>query len=183
MGALKDFTNPALVHLTYDHRVCPACGEELRYGYCTSGRGIRLLDGHYRVTSQTTYCRNGSCPLVYKVLHPPGEWEMAAPHQGFGFDVMAKIGQLRYGEHLTVEQIVGRLLGEDRFLISGRSVTNLYRLYGVLVSGEHLRDPELIRQVKENKGVVIGLDGGQPIRPSNSNGAETSAARRRYVLR
>jgi hypothetical protein len=164
MGSLRDFSDPIERHLIYDNRICPCCGEEQRYGYCTSGRGVRRLDAAYRVTSQTTYCRNGACPLIYKVMHPPAEWAMAAPSQRFGFDVVAKVGQLRYGERLTAQQIQARLLREDKLDMAERSVSNLYTLYGVLVSGEHLRDPDLIAEVKANKALVIGLDGGQPIK-------------------
>jgi hypothetical protein len=164
MGSLKQFSDPKELHVLYEQRICPGCGEDLRYGYCTSGRKIRRLEACYWVTAQTTYCRNGACPLIYKVLHPPAEWAMAGPYQGFGFDVMARVGRLRYGERLTSPQIVERLLREDKLVISERSVTNLYTLYGHLVSGEHLRDPDLIGEVKENRALVIGLDGGQPIK-------------------
>ena len=164
MGSRKDLSDPLPRHLRYEQRICASCGEEQRYGYNTAGRTIRRLDAAYRVTAQTVTCRNGACPLIYKVMHPPAEWAMAGPYQGFGFDVMAKIGQLRYGGQLITPLIVERLLREDNLVISERSVFDLYTLYGHLVSGEHLDDPDLIAEIKKNRAMVIGLDGGQPIK-------------------
>lgn len=165
MTTSVDKSKAIRLHLVYKDRVCPGCGHEQTYGYCTPGRYIQHLDEVHHVTAQTVYCTHGACPLRYKVMHPPEEWSMAPPVYTFGFDVIGQTGQLRYGEKMTRAGILTRLLDEHPNLrIGERSVQNLYELYGHLISGTQLKDPELIQEIKANKAMVLGLDGAQPMK-------------------
>lgn len=160
-----DKSEPVRQHLIYRDRVCPGCGEEQTYGYCTPGRNIRRLDGPLFVTSQVVHCRNGSCPLRYRDMRPPEEWSLAPPKLNMGFDVLARVGQFRYGEELTRAQILSRLRAEYPDLSIGeRSVQNLYELYGNLISGTQLQEAELISEIESNGALVVGLDGAQPMK-------------------
>jgi len=37
-----DKLRPVRLHLTFEDRICPGCGETQTYGYCSPGRNIRL---------------------------------------------------------------------------------------------------------------------------------------------
>jgi hypothetical protein len=163
-ASIAGFNAPRL-HLVNEQRVCAACESAQQYNYCTPGRLIMRLHGAVWVTAQTVWCNARGCPLRYRPIHPPEEWAMAPPAQRFGFDVIAQVGQLRQGEKLTRPLILQRLRDEyPRLVISERSVGNLYTLYGELVSGSHLEDAEIVGRIKSNRVMVVGLDGGQPIK-------------------
>lgn len=145
-------------------RRCPACGQIQRYDYKSSGRSIRRLDKLLWVEVQIVYCRNGRCPLVRKGMHPAEEWVLAPSYERFGSDVIALCGQLRFGERLTRDAIVGRLWDEHGVQIAPRTVNRLFDIYGALVSGAHLEDPALIRELQRQRVMVLSLDGAEPIK-------------------
>ena len=150
-------------------RCCPACGHEQRYNYKSSGRYFYCNDGLHYVDGQIVYCYNGACPLRFKPMHPPEELSLAAPLQGHGFDVIATIGQLRYGEGLKRSAIHMRLAQDYPALkISERQVQELWELYGELVSGSTLTDHKVIAKIKRGKVMVLSLDGAKPIRNNDS---------------
>jgi hypothetical protein len=163
MGAKKDFSCAIPLHIPYKNRQCPACGNEQRYGYCSSGRHIFRLDALFRVTSQVVYCVTPRCPLIKQDMHPPEEWALAPPYKGFGSDVIAEAGRLRFSERMTRVEIKNDLKAKYSLDISEREVNTLYDLYGALVSGATLEDSSLIAAVKRNRALVISLDGAEPM--------------------
>lgn len=150
-------------------RTCPSCGQEQRYKYKSSGRHFYQLDGVFYVDGQIVYCYNGACPLRHKPMHPPEELALAALRKGYGFDVIAHIGQLRFRERLTRTEIKTRLaLEHPALVISERNIENLFKLYGVLVSGTVLEDAGVIRSIKKNRALVLSLDGAKPLKDHES---------------
>jgi MULE transposase-like protein len=150
-------------------RTCPACGQEQRYGYKSSGRHFYQLEGAFFLDAQIVHCVNGVCPLRFKRMHPPAELALAPPKKGFGFDVIARIGQLRFGLRRTRAEIREFLLEEHPALqISERQVENLFNLYGELISGSTLSDPTVVNAIRANKALVLSLDGAKPIRDHES---------------
>jgi hypothetical protein len=102
-------------------------------------------------------------------MHPPREVAMAPQKKGYGFDVIACIGHMRYRDSLTRLEILNRLGREfPQLEISEREVEVLYKLYGALVSGTTLKDPAVIKLIKKNKAIVLSLDGAKPIKDHES---------------
>jgi len=151
-------------------RLCPCCGKPLRYYYKSSGHYFYQLSGLYYVDGQILYCYNGACALRFKPLHPLEELSLVPPKRGHGFDVLACVGQLRYGgEELKRLQIKDRLARDyPNLVISERQIQNLYELYGALVSGDLLTDSRVIDTIVANKVIVLSLDGAKPIRDNDS---------------
>jgi hypothetical protein len=146
------------------HRRCAGCGSIQRYDYNTSGRSIRRLDEFLWVVSQVVYCENGRCPLVRKGIHCQEEWALAPAYERFGNDVIALCGVLHYGQGLDREAIARQL--EERYgvKLSSRTAYRLYKFYGALLSGAHLSNAALIRDLKKQRVVVLSLDGAEPIK-------------------
>ena len=132
-------------------------------------RHIHRLDALLYVDAQIAYCFNGRCALRFKPLHPPEELALAPQRKGYGFDVIAHIGQVRFREKWTRSQIKEHL-GEEfpQLVISPREIENLFKLYGELVSGATLEDPELIKVIKRNGAMVLGFDGAKPLKDHES---------------
>ncbi len=150
-------------------RTCPGCGRPQRYKYKSSGHYFYLLDGLRFVTGQIVYCDNGRCPLRFKAMHPPEELALVPQHKLHGFDAIATIGHMRFRDHLTRSEILGRL-GKDfpRLAISERQVETLYKLYGALISGTTMKDPAVIKKIKSKRAIVLSLDGAKPIKDQES---------------
>lgn len=145
-------------------RCCPVCGGRQRYDYKSSGRSIRRLDEFLFVEVQIAYCTNGRCPLVRKGMHPPEEWALSPAYERFGSDVIAACGLLHFVEKLGRDAIVSRLRTQYGVEMSPRTANRLFDLYGALVSGSHLDDPLLIRELQKQRVMVISLDGAEPIK-------------------
>jgi hypothetical protein len=127
------------------------------------------LEGLRCVTGQIVYCENGRCPLRFKSMHPPEELSLVAPYKGHGFDVIARIGQMRFRDKLTRLEILSRLAKDfPKLVISERQVETLYKLYGALVSGGMLKDPDVVKKIKRNKAIVLSLDGAKPSKGQDS---------------
>ena len=150
-------------------RNCPGCGREQKYSYKSSGRHFYQLDGLFYVDGQIVHCVYGQCSLRYKRMHPPAELALAPPKKGFGFDVIARIGQLRFGHDLNRAAIKARLaIDHPAVVISERQVEYLYKLYGALVTGTTLTDPSVIKSIRKNKALVLSTDGAKPMKDHES---------------
>jgi hypothetical protein len=97
-------------------------------------------------------------------VHPVEEWVLAPAYERFGSDVIAACGILHYAEKLGRDSIVARLWKEHQLKIAPRTANRLFDIYGALVSGAHLKDPELIRQLQQQRVAVLSLDGAEPIK-------------------
>lgn len=164
MQASKRLEGAEAVLLEGKGRQCVSCGKPLTYDYKSSGRSIRRLDRLLWVESQVHYCSNGKCPLRRKGTHPPQEWMLAPIYERFGSDVIAACGVLHLQDNLGRDQIVARLWEEHQLKISPRTVNRLFDVYGRLVRGSHLKNPELIRELKAQRVMVLSLDGAEPIK-------------------
>lgn len=150
-------------------RTCPLCGREQRYAYKSSGHHFYRLDGAYYVDGQIVHCWNGLCPLRFKPMHCPEERALVAPKKGYGFDVVACIGRLRFGDRLTRNEIVEWLAKHHPALkISDRQVENIFNLYGALVTGTVLKDADVIATVRTNRAIVLAIDGAKPMQDHDS---------------
>lgn len=151
------------------NRTCPACGHAQRYSYKSCGRHFYQLDGAYYVDGQIVHCLNVKCPLRYRPMHPPEEDALVPRRKGFGFDVIARIGHLRFTNRLTRLEIKDRLAAEHPALvISERQVETLFKLYGELVSGTLLSDPAVSKAIRKNKALVLSIDGSKPLKDHES---------------
>jgi hypothetical protein len=95
------------------------------------------------------------------MCRPEEEGRWALPHGEFGLDVIALVGTLRYSEQRSIVQIHEELKRRG-VVVAQRTVTDqLYRYEELLAL--HLADPERLREkLREQKQVVVSLDGLQP---------------------
>ncbi len=142
------------------HPTCALCGALLHGAHCTS-RTIHRLDGVWRLTMLLMRCLNPHCPCFRKLCRPEEEGAWALPHGEFGFDVIALVGQLRYGQHRSIPEIHHELRGRG-IEIAERTVTNLLARYEELVA-LRLTDADVLRQRFLPQGqIILGIDGLKP---------------------
>src|SRR5437764_13423967 len=85
-------------------RYCPTCGETLWAAY-HNYRTITTLEAVLGLTLQIRRCLNQACPHVHHPHRPEQEGRLALPKHEFGLDVIAFVGQQRYGHHRSVPDI------------------------------------------------------------------------------
>src|ERR671937_55041 len=113
-------------------RHCPCCGDPLWAAY-HHYRTITTLEAIMRLTLQIRRCLNPACPQVRKPYRPEAEGRLALPKHTFGLDVIAFVGQQRYGHHRSVPAIHQALV-ERRVAVAPRTVPNLLERYDELVA-------------------------------------------------
>jgi len=139
---------------------CQECGSRMRMGH-HSHRTVTTLQGVTRLTLKVYRCRNIACSRIHQPTRPEEEGGWALPHGEFGLDVIALVGMLRYHQQRSIRQIHEEL--QQRGLqVAERTVTDqLYRYEELLAL--HLADEKRLRErLKEQKQVILALDGLQP---------------------
>lgn len=141
-------------------RHCPCCGDPMWAAY-HNDRTITTLEAIMRLTLQIRRCLNPACPQVRKPYRPEAEGRLALPKHEFGLDVIAFVGQRRYGHHRSVPDIHQALV-DRRVAVAPRTVTNLLERYDELVALS-LQDTARLRRLTQPQGrVILALDGLQP---------------------
>ncbi len=141
-------------------RSCPTCGETLWAAY-HNYRTITTLEAVLGLTLQIRRCLNQACPHVHHPHRPEQEGRLALPKHEFGLDVIAFIGQQRYGYHRSVPEI-HQALRERRVAVAPRTVTNLLERYDELVALS-LQDMTRLQRITQVRGrIILALDGLQP---------------------
>jgi hypothetical protein len=98
---------------------------------------------------------------VRKPYRPEAEGRLALPKHAFGLDVIAFVGQQRYGHHRSVPEIHQALV-ERRVAVAPRTVPNLLERYDELVALS-LQDTARLRRLTQPQGrVILARDGLQP---------------------
>src|SRR6266516_3206454 len=141
-------------------RYCPTCGETLWAAY-HNYRTITTLDAVLGLTLQSRRCLNQACPHLHQPHRPEQEGRLALPKHEFGLDVIAFVGQQRYGHHRSVSDIHQALL-ERRVAVAPRTVTKLLERYDELVALS-LQDTTRLQRITQVRGrIILALDGLQP---------------------
>jgi hypothetical protein len=141
-------------------RYCPTCGETLWAAY-HNYRTITTLEAVLGLTLQIRRCLNQACPHVHHPHRPEQEGRLALPKHEFGLDVIAFVGQQRYGYHRSGAEI-HQALRERGVAVAPRTVTTLLERYDELVTLS-LQDTTRLHRITQVRGRIISaLDGLQP---------------------
>jgi len=165
-GAMKhprDFG--PLPHLRYraELTTCPHCQSPLAFSHPVWAKPVQFLEGITHLTNLGYRCSNLACPFARTVYRSAQAEARQVKGSGYGLDVVARIGTLRFGEHRTRDEIWRELHAIPTLQISERHVQNLIDVYLALLRASQ-RDPRerLAQTVKEHGGIVLSLDGLQP---------------------
>src|SRR5256712_1740264 len=141
-------------------RYCPTCGETLWAAY-HNYRTITTLEAVLGLTLQIRRCLNQACPHVHHPHRPEQEGRLALPKHECGLDVIAFVGQQRYGHHRSIPDIHQALV-DRRVAVAPRTVTNLLERYDELVALS-LQDTTRLQRITQVRGhIILALDGLQP---------------------
>ena len=142
---------------------CPHCGATLTYSHPVWAKPVQSLEQIAHITSLGYRCANSACPFARTVYRSAQAEAHQVKGSGYGLDVVAHIGVLRFGQQRTREEIWRHLVNETAVQISERHVQNLLEVYLALLraSFQHLEE-RLAAVVEEHGGLILSLDGLQP---------------------
>src|SRR5215210_6903642 len=142
---------------------CPHCGARLVASHSVWRKPIQSLERIEHVTSLGFRCGNRNCPFPRTVYRSAQAEARQVKGSGYGLDVVARIGVLRFGQHRTREEIWRHLDQETPVRISERHVQNLLEVYLALLRASRADLPARLEElVAEHGGLIVALDGLQP---------------------
>lgn len=142
---------------------CPHCGARLALSHPVWSKALQSLERIERVTSVGFRCSSPSCAFGRAVYRSARAEARQVKGSGYGLDVVAHLGSLRFGQHRTREEIWRHLRDETPVRISERHVQNLLEVYLALLRASHQDlGARLPASVEEHGGLILSLDGLQP---------------------
>src|SRR5687767_424495 len=142
---------------------CPHCGEVLvMCNYLAWDKTVQTLDEVLSVASRPGRCPHQTCPGSHMRLLSAAAQSIAAPGLTYGYDVLVRIGWLRYQARATYREIHGELASQIR--ISESHIRYLYQhLYLPLLACHERQHRDRLAQIAEAQGgLMIALDGLAP---------------------
>lgn len=142
---------------------CPTCQSKLNYCHTVSRKTISTLDGVKTIVNMGYRCVNSECEKASTVFRSAQAEHLSIKHITYGIDVLAFVGELRFKEHKTRNEIMN-ILNERGVVVSERHVQKLYERYTVLLraSAEENAKPTLKKIVETHGGIILSMDGVQP---------------------
>lgn len=160
MKKVRSHSEYQTVHLYPATRVCPSCQQPLRE-YYRKTRWVVTLPGLLSLISHVLRCQTQDCTRRDESHKAEGEGALVLPHYTFGIDVVARVGELRYSDHQTVNEIAGQLR-KSGMSISIKEVQLLSEVFLALVQTTLKDDPQIVKQLKDQGGIILAIDGVQP---------------------
>jgi hypothetical protein len=161
MRTPRDRRECTQVDLYPEERDCPACQHPLKERYHKQ-RWIVRLNQHVKVVSHFLECGHVACPRRAVVYRPYQEDALALRGYTFGLDVVARIGELRYRDNLSITKLRGQLQRESKLSISIKEVALLCEVFLALVTTVARQDQDLMEQLRAVGSIVLAIDGVQP---------------------
>jgi hypothetical protein len=142
---------------------CPHCGAVLvMCNYLAWNKTIQTLDEVLSVASRPGRCPDETCPGSQMRLLSAQAQSIAAPGSTYGYDVLVRIGWLRYQARATYSEIHRELAAQVR--ISESHIRYLYQyLYLPLLACHERQHRDHLAQIAEAQGgLIVALDGLAP---------------------
>jgi hypothetical protein len=135
----------------------------LVYSHAVWAKVLQSLGGIEHLTNLGFRCGNATCPFGRTVYRSAQAEARQVRGSGYGLDVVALVGHLRFGEHRTRAEIWRHLHDQTAIQISERHVQNLLELYlALLRASQQDLQQTTAATVAAHGGIILSLDGLQP---------------------
>src|SRR5713101_7647755 len=142
---------------------CPHCGDLLvMSNYLVWDKTVQTLDRVLSVASRPRHCPHATCAGSTMRLLSAQAKSIAIPGSTYGYDVLVRIGWLRYQYRATYREIHTELASHVR--ISASHVRYLYQqVYLPLLACHERQHRDALAQIATTQGgLIIALDGLAP---------------------
>jgi len=139
-------------------QICIVCGRFLCRKYTTQPRTIVGLHETITASEQVMKCNNKQCSNRGNPIRSSELQSIAISGMTYGIDIIAHAGELRFYDHLTLDEIIEKFsklgfkfgLGEMSFLIN--------KFLALLAGVQEEKIPEIRKKLEKN-GFVLSIDG------------------------
>jgi hypothetical protein len=157
---VKHIMRPEITH-------CLECQTKLQRCVTISDRIIVTLKQVIRLVHCGYRCPHPDCPGRRTLYRSAQADALALAGFTFGLDIVLRVGHLRLKEHQTVDEIhqsLSQQLAPLDQTISRREILFLFEAYTALLRAgtEVSQDQAWKEHVRNNKGIVLSIDGIQP---------------------
>jgi hypothetical protein len=148
-------------------RACPACQKSLKRALTITERTVVTLSGVIKLIHGGYRCLNPECSLRGRTYRSAAADALALPGMTFGLDIVILVGQLRLGEHQTLDETHQELVKQLAPLgasVSRREVMYLFDAFNLVLrsASDAAQDKEWKSEVEKNGGIIVSIDGIQP---------------------
>ncbi len=137
---------------------CPVCGRFLCKKYIGAPRTVMTLKGSIEAQEHVKQCKKKTCPNYGRSIRSAELASIVLPHMKYGIDVVAHAGELRFYDHLTLEEVIEDL-AKHGFKISSGEMSFIMDKFLALLAGVHEEKIPQIRKSLEKNGFVLSIDG------------------------
>jgi hypothetical protein len=142
---------------------CPHCESKLVRAHAAWKKKISTLQGVIFAWSMAYRCPNQQCPHPGALYRSAEAEKLCMKFTTYGFDVLCLVGELRFKQHMTRQEIADELNSRG-VKTTDRNAQMLYERYLTLLGAsidQHVR--EVLKDVSEkNGGLLLSMDGVQP---------------------
>jgi len=142
---------------------CPHCESKLVRSHAAWKKKVATLEGVIFAWNMAYRCSNPFCSQPSALYRSAEAEKLCMKFTTYGFDVLCLVGELRFKQHMTRQEIADEL-NRRGVKTTDRNAQMLYERYLTLLSAsidQHVC--EVLKDVsKQNGGLMLSMDGVQP---------------------
>ncbi len=119
---------------------------------------MMTLKGSIEAQEHVKQCKKKTCPNYGRSIRSAELQSIALPHMKYGIDVVVHAGELRFYDHLTLDEVIEEL-AKHGFKISNGEMSFIVDKFLALLAGVHEEKIPEIRKSLEKNGFVLSIDG------------------------
>jgi hypothetical protein len=141
--------------------ICRFCNNPMKIANTTIVGPIVGLTENYDIQKRYYKCGKALCDGgEEKPIHPLNEFH--PPKSDFDYEVHAKVAEFRWKRRLTYEEIITEMEKDYGILLNLATIERMLKTYEIGCSQKY--KPEYIQMIKANGGVLLTIDGMQPLK-------------------
>ncbi len=137
---------------------CPVCERFLSRKYSTHPRTVIRLHETITSSEHVMKCSNKKCSNRGKPFRSAKLQSIVLPHMTYGIDVIARAGELRFYDHMTLEEAI-KEFSKMGLKISFGEMSFIIDKFLSLIAGVNEEKIPVIRRNLEKNGFVLSIDG------------------------
>jgi hypothetical protein len=137
---------------------CPVCERFLSRKYSTHPRTVFRLHETITSSEHVMQCNNKKCSNRGKPFRSAKLQSIVLPHMTYGIDVIAKAGELRFYNHLTLEEVIEEFSKLDLKISLGEMKFVTDKFLSLIAGVNEEKIPEIHKNLEKN-GFVLSIDG------------------------
>ncbi len=134
---------------------CVVCGRFLCRKYTTQPRTLVRLHETFTASEQVMKCNNKNCSNRGNPVRSAELQSIALAHMTYGIDIIAHAGELRFYDHLTLDEIIEKFsnlgfkfgLGEMSFIIN--------KFLALLAGVQEEKIPEIRKKLEKKRFCIV----------------------------